>query len=495
MSKSPDSNSLPRSMYYLSGTEMWERFSYYGIMSVLILYLTKGIGIPDERAGLIVGTYISFTWMSPVMGGWLADRFLGQVNAILIGGFGIFLGNLILAFGLGGLNGFFFGLAVIIMGTGLLKSSISVIIGELFPDGDPRIDRAYTIFYLFINIGATLSASIAEIAQRSGNFGIGFAFSTAGMFLGLLIFWRGMRAFKKIDRVNAKPALLEKSFGISNKFWIGLLLVVSLPVVVFFFLFSQITNYFMLFSGIVVIATIVGYWIKYKTRRDRLGIMAILIYVIYQIGYFSLYQQVSDSIILFMDRVVDMQILGVSISSGAASLLFNSAFIIVLAPLLAWIYSLLGKIKKEPSTPVKFLFSLLAMALSFLIFGLSAHGSLGGAMASIWPVILGFFVFTISDVLSGPISLSLVVQLSPKEITGFMMGAMFFSMAAGGYVSGLLTAWSGMDGGTTATVGLYAGKYTNLFLYCAGAMLLIAVLYVLVIPFLKKVHKVCATEE
>ena len=116
-------------------------------------------------------------------------------------------------------------------------------------------------------------------------------------------------------------------------------------------------------------------------------------------------------------------------------------------------------------------------------------------MASIWPVILGFFVFTISDVLSGPISLSLVVQLSPKEITGFMMGAMFFSMAAGGYVSGLLTAWSGMDGGTTATVGLYAGKYTNLFLYCAGAMLLIAVLYVLVIPFLKKVHKVCATEE
>ncbi|MFA6075436.1 MAG: peptide MFS transporter [Negativicutes bacterium] len=494
MVKSPDTNSLPRSMYYLSGTEMWERFSYYGIMSMLILYLTKGLGIPDERAGLIVGTYISFTWMSPVLGGWLADKFLGQVNAILIGGLGIFLGNLILAINLGGLNGFFLGLSTIILGTGLLKSSISVIIGELFTDGDPRIDRAYTVFYLFINIGSLLSASIAEIAQRSDNFGIGFAFATIGMLFGLLIFWRGMRTFKKIDRVNAKPALGGTSLGISNKVWIGLLLVVSLPIVVFFFLFSEITNYFMLLSGVVVIATIIGYWIKYKSRRDRLGIMAILIYVVYQIGYFSLYQQVSDSIILFMDRVVDMQVFGISISSGAASLLFNSGFILFLAPALAWIYSLLGKIKKEPGTPVKFFIALLAMALSFLIFGLVARSSMGGAMASIWPVILGFFVFTISDVLSGPICLSLIVQLSPKQITGFMMGAMFFSMAAGGYVSGLLTAWSGMDANVTASVGLYAGKFAELFMYCAAAMLLIAILYIFAIPFLKKAHQACADE-
>lgn len=494
MSNSTKNSSLPRSMYYLSGTEMWERFSYYGIMSVLILYLTKGMGIPDERAGLIVGTYISFTWMSPVLGGWLADKFLGQVNAILIGGLGIFFGNLMLAIGLGGLNGFFLGLSVIIVGTGLLKSSISVIIGELFPDGDPRIDRAYTIFYLFINIGATLSASIAEIAERSNNWSIGFAFATCGMLLGLLIFFRGMRVFKKIPRVNAKITLKERSLGISNKFWIGLLLIISLPIVVFFFLFSEITNYFMLLSGVVVISMIIFYCIKAKTRRDRLGIMAILIYVVYQIGYFSLYQQVSDSIILFMDRVVDMHMFGIPISPGAASLLFNSVFIIILAPLLAWLYSLLGRINKEPSTPVKFLLSLLVMALSFLIFGLCARGSLDGAMASIWPVVFGFFVFTVSDILSGPISLSLVVQLSPKQITGFMMGAMFFSMAAGGYVSGLLTAWAGMDDNASTPISVYATKYQELFLYCAGAMLLITILYIFVIPFLKKVHKICASD-
>ena len=495
MIKSPDKTSLPRSMYYLSGTEMWERFSYYGIMSILILYLTKALGIPDDRAGLIVGTYISFTWMSPVLGGWLADKFLGQINAIKIGGIGIFIGNLLLFLGQGGLNGFFLGLAVIIIGTGLLKSSISVIIGELFDDGDPRIDRAYTIFYMFINIGSLLSSAMVEIAENSGNWTIGFALSTVGMLLGLAVFFFGLKHFRHISRVQSKEALCGKSLGMSNKFWIGLLLVVALPIVVFFFVFSNVTNYFMLAMGIVVLGTIVYSWFKFKARAERLGIAAIFIYVIYQIAYFSLYQQVSDTLILYMDRCVDMNFMGMSISSGAASLLFNSGFIVPLAPILAWMYTQLSKVGKEPTTPVKFFFSLVVMALCFLIFGFTAKGSLGGVEASIWPVIFGFFVFTISDVLSGPISLSLVVQLSPKKITGFMMGAMFFSMAAGGYISGLLTAWSGMADNAKGTVATYASNYYALFMYCAAGMAGIAVLYIFVIPFLKKVHRVCATEE
>ncbi len=485
----------PRGMFFLAGTEMWERFSYYGIMSVLILYLTKGLGIDDAQAGLIVGTYISFTWMSPVLGGWLADNLLGQVNAIKLGGLGIFFGNLILALHSDGLLIFFLGLAFIILGTGLLKSSISILVGMLFEDGDPRIDRAYTIFYLFINIGATLSAGINEIAERSENWSIGFALATVGMLLGLVIFLLGRRQYKGSARIVSKAALYEKSYGIANKLWLAVGALLLLPLIVFFFTTPAVTNYFMLLVSVAVIATIVWQWKRHESRRERGGILAILVYVVYQIAYFSLYQQVSDTIILFMDRVVDMQVAGISISSGAASLLFNSMFVIVLAPLLATLYSWLGKRDWEPSTPVKFFLALSVMSLSFLIFGLTAQGAVTGVKASIWLVILGFFIFTISDVLSGPISLSLIAQLAPKNISGFMMGSMFFSMAAGGYVSGLLTAWVGGDVAPGASVETYAQLYATLFLYCAAAMLLVALLYLFVVPFLKRIHHLAAGEE
>ena len=364
----------------------------------------------------------------------------------------------------------------------------------MFEDGDPRIDRAYTVFYLFINIGSTLSAGISEIAERSDNFSIGFAFSTVGMLLGLIIFILGNKHYKGSERIGSKPALYQKNFGVCNKIWIALGFIVLLPVIIFFFTTPAVTNYFMLIVSVTVIGIIIWQWKRHESKRERGGIIAILVYVIYQIAYFSLYQQVSDTIILFMDRVVDMQIVGVSISSGAASLLFNSVFVIVLAPLLAYLYSWLGNLNWEPSTPVKFFLALVVMSLSFLIFGLAAQGAISGTKASIWLVILGFFIFTISDVLSGPISLSLIAQLSPKGISGFMMGAMFFSMAAGGYVSGLLTAWVSSDDGGMGSVEKYAAVYSQLFMYCAGAMLVVALLYLLVVPFLKRVHYLVSSE-
>ncbi|MCX7970057.1 MAG: oligopeptide:H+ symporter, partial [Negativicutes bacterium] len=392
---------LPKGIKFLSGTEMWERFSYYGIMSILILYLSKSLGLSDDRSGIIVGTYIAFTWMSPVLGGWLADNFLGQVNAIRVGGIGIFLGNLILALGIGGLNGFFVGLSVIILGTGLLKSSISIIIGQMFDDGDPRIDRAYTIFYMFINIGATMSAAISQIAESTGDWRLGFALSTVGMLLGLFIFYLGRRYYRMYPRVQSKPALTRTTFGISNRLLIAVGLLVAVPVLLLFFLQPQVTNMFMLLVSIVVIAKIVWHWTQYKPRREKLGIIAILIYVVFQIFYFSLYQQVNDSIILFMDRVVDLTILGFTISSGTASLLFNSVFIIIMAPLLAALYAWLGQRNREPSTPVKFFLSISVMAVCFLIFALEARSSAAsGAMASVWVTIVGFIVFSISEVLS-----------------------------------------------------------------------------------------------
>jgi len=315
------------------------------------------------------------------------------------------------------------------------------------------------------------------------------------MLLGLIIFWLGRKQYKGTERITSKPALQEKKFGVSNKIWMAVGFLVLLPMIVFFFTTPAVTNYFMLLISLVVISIIIWQWKRHETKRERGGIIAILIYVIYQIAYFSLYQQVSDTIILFMDRVVDMQIAGVSISPGAASLLFNSLFVVVLAPILASLYSWLDKSGWEPSTPIKFFLALIVMATSFSIFGLAANGSIDGTKASIWLVILGFFIFTISDVLSGPISLSLIAQLSPKKIKGFMMGSMFFSMAAGGYVSGLLTAWSGIDATDTVSVALYAQVYTKLFLYCAGAMLIVSFLYLFVVPFLKRAHDLASSEE
>lgn len=474
----------PKGLYYLFSTEMWERFSYYGIMALMVLYMTKALGFSDKDADLIVGAYCAFTFLSPVLGGWLADKYLGYSLSVKIGGAGIFLGNLILILPFG-IKSFFAGLAFIIMGTGLLKSTVSVIVGQLYKKDDPRIDSAYTLFYMGINIGSTLAGVLSYIGERV-NWHYGFILSAAGMLLGLYVFWRGTKYYAPVSNEVYTEKLRQKFLGISAGAWIagGLLLITGF--IIYLFWMPHIIGKIMMVLSFAVPLYIIYLALKCK-GVDRMRVFAILIYVFFAAVFFALYMQVNNSLILFMDRDVNRNMFGFNIPASTASLVFNTAAVVALAPVFSWVWLYMGKIKKEPSVPVKFFIGMILIAASFWVFAYQAKLSVSGIPSTIWITLLGMIVFSMAELCVSPVGLSMIIHLSPAHLTGILMGTWFLSSAFGGYLSGVIASFADVAKGAAAGVSASSAIYHGLFTKSSLAMLICAAVFLILVPFLAKI--------
>jgi len=390
----------PRGLSTLFFTEMWERFSYYGMRGFLILYMTKALGFTDQQAGLSYGNYVSSVWLTPILGGLIADRWLGHYRSVLIGGAIIALGHFTLAFP--GLPFFYAGLTLIVIGTGLLKPNISTLVGSLYEKGDERRDAGFSIFYMGINLGAFLGPLIAGKLAEGVDWHLGFACAGVGMVFGLVQYVLGRKRLQPaIERLAARPR----------------------PV-----------------AGAPADTKLTG------EEWRRIG--AVVVFFLFATLFWGAYEQAGSTLNLFADRYVRLEAFGIKLyASWFVSI--QAGFVILLSPLFAWLWVKLGP--RQPSSPAKFAFALIFVGLAFLV--LMPAGALAQSGIKVSPLWLvgAYFIQELGELCLSPVGLSLVTKLSPVRLVGLLMGVFFLSNAAGNWLAG----WSARFISTVPLVTLF----------------------------------------
>lgn len=468
----------PKGLFVLFFAEMWERFSYYGMRALLIFYLTKHWLFSDGDAGIIYGAYTALVYITPVLGGYLADRYLGQRKAVAFGAVLLTFGHFLMGFeGSGGsdavaLNMFWLALAFIIVGSGFLKANISVIVGQLYPRTDVRRDPAYTIFYMGINLGAFLGSLLCGYLGEVYGWSYGFGAAGVGMLLGLIVFVWGKPLL--VGRGEA-PGPLSKT-----KEW-SLYAVGLMAVVLCWWMVqnqSVVGSLLGIFGGILVLGVVLYSVVKLPPHeRDR--ILAALFLIFVSIVFWALFEQAGNSLNLFTDRDVDR--MGIPASMFQS---LNAAYIFLLAPLFAGLWTALGKRGKEPSAPFKFGLGVIQVGLGFLVL---VWGANAAGMENAVPVIFIFLIYllhTTGELCLSPVGLSAMNRLAPSHMASLIMGVWFFASATGNFAAGLISSAAGGDGleGAEAGKELVLGVYSTVGWYAIG----IGAVVLVVSPFIKK---------
>ena len=535
----------PKGLFVLFFAEMWERFSYYGMRALLIFYLTKHWLFSDSESGVIYGAYTALVYIAPVVGGYLADKALGQRKAVLFGAVLLTLGHFFMAFegspGAGNENNpvifvFWMALALIIVGSGFLKANISVMVGQLYPRTDVRRDGAYTIFYMGINLGAAAGSLLCGFIGETYGWAYGFGLAGIGMLAGLVVFIWGKPLL--LGR-GEPPKLLGKTteFGV---YGLGLLFValcwvaiqyqdavgiflgtfgaalvcyvlsiaifqlpygsygaapkpallsytmLSILLAVSMFFVSQGEGYeawqLPAAIGFGGVVTIMILQMVSKSDHDRDRIVSAMFLIIVSIIFWALFEQAGSSLNLFTDRSVDREMLGIVFPASTFQSI-NAIYIILLAPVFAITWTFLGRKGMEPSTPMKFGLGVVQVGLGFLVLVWGAQ-SVGVDVPT--PVIFIFLIYllhTTGELCLSPVGLSAMNRLAPAQIASLIMGTWFFASATGNFAAGQIAAATGAEGtGSESGKEVVLGVYSTVGWYAVG----IGVAVMVVSPLVKK---------
>ena len=378
----------PRGLSTLFFTEMWERFSYYGMRGFLILYMTKALGFTDQHAGAVYGNYVGSVWLAAIFGGVIADRWLGQYRSVLVGGIIIALGHFTLAFH--PLPFFYAGLSFIVVGTGLLKPNVSAVVGGLYEAGDQRRDAGFSIFYMGINSGAFLGPLIAGKLAEKVDWHLGFACAGIGMSFGVIQYILGRGGLQSaIARLAArpKPAAGAGGPGVSTAF----------------------------------------------TLQDWKRIAAVFVFFLFASLFWGAYEQAGSTLTLFADRYVNLDALGFHFyASWFVSV--QALFVIILSPLFALLWTKLGP--REPSSPAKFALALMFVGLAFVLLMPAGSAAQGGVKISPLWLVAAYFIEELGELCLSPVGLSVVTKLAPVRFVSLMLGVFFLSNALGNKLAG-----------------------------------------------------------
>ncbi|MDQ3181562.1 MAG: peptide MFS transporter [Acidobacteriota bacterium] len=378
----------PRGLSTLFFTEMWERFSYYGMRAILVLYMTQALQFADEDALSIYGYYTASVYFLPIFGGWLADRFLGAKRAVLFGGIVIACGHFSLAFS--PLPFFYTGLVLVAIGTGLLKPNISTMVGDLYSENDSRRDSGFSLFYMGINLGAFIAPLVCGYLGQNVNWHYGFAAAGIGMIFGLLQFVLSGNRLKNIGEVKTK---YEKS-DIADK-----------P--------ESLT----------------------KEEIKRLAVIAILFF--FSAIFWMAFEQSGSSLTLFADRLTRNSFFGYEFPSSWFQVV-QPLCLILLAPVFAHFWLRLGE--RQPSSPRKFMFGLFFVGLSYILLIYAATLTGAGRVSPLWLVFL-YLIQTFGELCLSPVGLSTVTKLAPARMVGLMMGVWFLSISLGSFLAGKVASY------------------------------------------------------
>ena len=439
----------PRGLATLFFTEMWERFSYYGMRGILVLYMVAmmqdgGLGLTDGVATAIYGLYTAAVYLFALPGGWLADRLIGQQKAVWYGGILISAGQFTLA--LATRESFIIGLVLITIGTGLLKPNVSTIVGELYPEGGARRDAGFSVFYMGINIGAFVAPLICGFLGENIDWRLGFVAAGTGMIIGLVQYRitkkhlgeHGKHPERHPDpEVQARKEKSMRMWTAVGVFIIGLVLVLGLTGILQFspIGLAQATGVIILLMAVIYFVYIMLFGELDSVGKKRVG--AIFVFFIFSTMFWAGFEQAGSSLNLFAERFTDRVIMGWEMPASWLQSV-NPLLIITFAPLFGVLWVWLSKRKLEPSTPLKFSFGLLFLGLGFLVMVGAANIAAGGGKAAPTWLITTYILHTTGELCLSPVGLSMVTKLSPKKIVGQMMGVWFMSVSLGNLVAGLV---------------------------------------------------------
>ncbi len=487
----------PKGLYFLFFTEMWERFSYYGMRAIFILFMTKVLLMKDGDASQIYGSYTGLVYLTPLLGGYLCDKFLGNRRSVIIGGLLMAIGQFFMflsaSAGVDGVSLMWMGLTAIIVGNGFFKPNISTMVGQLYPANDRRIDSAFTIFYMGINLGAFFSPLVCG----SMDFKWGFLAACIGMVISLVFFIIYQKKYL-ISETGTEVGLPVKKLDLKNI----LLIVGSIGIIFFMLNFKQIfkndtdiIGYFI--YGAMIIMPIIILSDKSLNKAERNRIIVIFILAFFVIFFWGAFEQAGASLTLFADRQVNRDVL-ISIpgwliaASGIVTMFFlskglqwffdwtskvrfivfgtiaalliiltitggidnfvknefpaswfqsiNPLAVILLAPVLSMVWGYLYKKKLEPSSPYKMAYGLALVALGYIVIAIAVKGLGASEKVSMWWLIALYVIHSIGELCLSPIGLSMVSKLAPLRLSSLMMGTWFLANAAANKFAGTLSA-------------------------------------------------------
>jgi POT family proton-dependent oligopeptide transporter len=430
----------PIGLANLFGVELWERFSFYGMLTILAYYLyysltDGGLELPKATATGIVGAYGGLVYLCTVLGGWIADRLLGMERTVLYGGFVVMFGHISLAV-IPGLAGVGIGLVLVAVGSGALKANASALLGTLYEKGDPRCDGGFTLFYLGINLGAFIGPLITGLLQTRIGFHWGFGAAAVGMALGLAQYVVFRRNLGEHGRDVPNP--LPRS---SIKWWIVMALAVVVVIVAAFATgLVKLANLSQVTTGVIVVASLAYFVVLFTSSKvnavERTRVRAFIPLFIANAVFWSLFQQIFTVLAVYSDERMNWSIFGwTAPSSWIGSI--EPVWIILLSPLFAILWTRLGT--SAPTTPRKFAYGVIGMGIAFLLF-LPMAGTTGKAVPAL--LIVGIMaVFAISELLLSPIGLSVTTKLAPEAFRAQMMALYFLSLGLGTAMSGVLAKY------------------------------------------------------
>jgi POT family proton-dependent oligopeptide transporter len=435
----------PRGLSTLFFTEMWERFSYYGMRAILILFMTAqlqsgGLGMDKTTAGAIYGIFTASVYLLSLPGGWVADRILGQRKAVFYGGIIIALGNALLAAPM--MWTFYSGLGLICVGTGLLKTNASTMVGSLYAVGDKRRDAGFSIYYMGINLGAFLAPLAVGYVGQEINWRLAFLLVTAGMSVGLVQYVMTQRHLGDAGlHPAAPPGPAEK-----KQLAMGLAGILGVPVAIGLFQFLNVTSFsatdvangfsVLLVSCFLGIFAIL--WAACKETQERKNIAVIFCLFLASALFWSSFEQAGSTLNLFADEKTRNEIFGMAFPSSWFQSV-NSIWLIALAPLFSMLWVKMSD--REPSVPAKFALGLLFVGLGFLLLVPPAASADAGLRVSPMWLLFTYLLHTIGELCLSPVGLSAMTKLAPARFAGVIMGVFFMSIATGNFIGGRLAGF------------------------------------------------------
>ena len=456
MTDKPIKQGHPKALYTLFATEMWERFSYYGMRALLTLYLTAelangGFGLNREESLALYAIFTGLVYLTPILGGWIADKFLGKRKTVYIGGLVMAVGQSLLAASafmahsldpVTRLFVFNFGLGVLIIGNGFFKPNISTIVGDFYDDNDPRKDSAFNIFYMGINLGAILGPFIAGALGENVSWGYGYLAASVGMIIGVL--WMKAREFT-LEQKGLPPNSPEDKFILDGKDWRDIIiyaiaLVIATLVIIFIWGLlpdnvASIITYVGFTVGIIGLGTIIYKGTSGSAEWSRM--IVILVLAFFNVAFWAGFEQAGGTMNLFAKESTARLLFGWEVPASWYQNI-NPLAILIFAPIFSIMWLKLDAMKYNPRTPIKFAIGLFLGALAFWIMTQASNAADGGNMVSPWWLVTVYVVLTLGELMLSPIGLSMITKLAPTKLVSVVMGLWMASFAAGNYLAGML---------------------------------------------------------
>ena len=463
----------PRGLATLFFTEMWERFTYYGMRAVLVLFLvgavsSGGFGIDDKTAAAIYGLYTAGVYLAALPGGWIADRLIGARRAVFIGGGLIALGNAMLAASTAP-RGFYLGLLVIVLGVGLLKPNVSAMVAELYPEGGARLDAGFTVFYMGINLGATLGPVVTGEAQSLIGPRAGFGVAAVFMAAGVLQYYLTQHHLGTAGQFVA-PAQAGAG-AVIRKPWrrFGIALAVSaLAVAALSFGWVPLNPVSLAHASTLVIAATAVLYFAYLflagnlSTQEKRRLLVIVVLFLGSVLFWSGYEQAGSSLNLFAERYTD-RALGSFVIPASFFQSLNPAFVMAFAPLVAWLWIALARRHLNPSAPASFAIGVILMGSGFVVMAIAASIVAHGSKVLPFWLISTYLLHTLGELCLSPVGLSYTTKLSPKRLVGQMMGMWFLSLSLGNLAAGLIAGE--FDANNVAAM---PGQYMHIVYFAVG---------------------------